>query len=135
MGIERAAHRKGLDASGRHQTLPLVVSGLDEAIRPGLEAEPVKDDELRLHHPAHIAGGGLELVGILTQRHDGPHLHPLSPDLPDEIGDDGEGGEHIDFGALLRLCGGEGEEQCGCGCEEVAAGDHGVGPGVRGAFV
>ena len=68
-------------------------------------------------------------MGILTQRHDGAHLHPLTPDLPHEIGDDGEGGEHIDFRALLRLCGGEGEEQCSGSGDGLAAGDHGVGPG------
>ena len=65
-------------------------------------------------------------MGVLTERHNGSHLHPLSPDLPHEIGDDGEGGKHVDFRALLRLRGGVGEEQESCGCDEVAAGEHGT---------
>ena len=67
-------------------------------------------------------------MGILTQRHDGPHLHPLSAHLPHEIGDHGETGQHIHLAPLLRLRRGEGEgeEQQGGDCEEVAAGEHGA---------
>ena len=109
VGIGLAGIGISLNQQGSHaiteRDLGSITSGLDEAIGPSLQPQPVPDDEVCPLGGLQVAGAGFVAVDFCSQPSDRAHLQAVSGHIAGHIGQHGEGGEYQ--GASIA-CGGRG---------------------------
>lgn len=98
IGAGLDAHRD--DALGDHGPGD-VLEAAEKALEPALQVQAVPEDQLRALGAGQIAGRGLVVVDLGAGPGDGDDLGRVSGHVAGHVGDDGEGGDHLELAACL----------------------------------
>ena len=95
-GVGAFRDRHGLDAFGHDHTGHLL-QPMEEALEPALQVQPVPQHQLRALGPHQVSRGGLVVVDLGAGLGDRLHVGGITGYVARHVGDDGEGGDDLEF--------------------------------------
>ena len=95
-GIGALGDRHRLDALGHDHTGHLL-QPMEEALEPALQVQPVPQHQLRALGPHQVSWRGLVVVDLGAGLGDRLHVGGITGHVARHVGDDGEGGDDLEF--------------------------------------